>query len=294
MKDGSDAIADWAILNALVNSAAGATWVSFHHGGGVGMGYSLHAGMVVVADGTDAARAAARARAHERSGMGVIRHADAGYPRGARVLRGARAARAACSVASSSTTSASSSRATGAGGQLGLVHDAAVVVRNGRVAFAGAARRAAGRARAATTSLDAGGRLVTPGLVDPHTHLVFAGSRAHEFDLRNQGKSYLEIQEAGGGILATVQATRAASDDELVGGARGAARSLPRAGRHRRRGQDRLRPDDRGRAAPARRDPGGARVARRRRLADAARARAAAGRRRRDARALRARASPTS
>jgi urocanate hydratase len=79
MRDGSDAVADWAILNALVNTAAGATWVSFHHGGGVGMGYSLHAGMVVVADGT--ARAA---RCLERvlvtdPGMGVIRHADAGY-----------------------------------------------------------------------------------------------------------------------------------------------------------------------------------------------------------------------
>ena len=79
MKDGSDAIADWPILNALVNTAAGATWVSFHHGGGVGIGYSLHAGMVVVADGT--ARAA---RCLERvlttdPGMGVLRHADAGY-----------------------------------------------------------------------------------------------------------------------------------------------------------------------------------------------------------------------
>jgi urocanate hydratase len=79
MKDGSDAVADWALLNAMVNTAAGATWVSFHHGGGVGMGYSLHAGMVVVADGT--ARAA---RCLERvltcdPGMGVIRHVDAGY-----------------------------------------------------------------------------------------------------------------------------------------------------------------------------------------------------------------------
>ena len=79
MKDGTDAVADWAILNALVNTAAGATWVSFHHGGGVGIGYSLHAGMVVVADGTPRA-----ARCLERvltcdPGMGVIRHADAGY-----------------------------------------------------------------------------------------------------------------------------------------------------------------------------------------------------------------------
>ena len=79
MKDGSDAIADWAILNALVNTACGASWVSFHHGGGVGMCMSLHAGMVVVADGTpDAARRLERVLTSD-PGMGVIRHADAGY-----------------------------------------------------------------------------------------------------------------------------------------------------------------------------------------------------------------------
>jgi urocanate hydratase len=79
MKDGSDAIADWPLLNALVNTAAGASWVSFHHGGGVGMGMSLHAGMVVVADGTaDAARRLERVLTSD-PGMGVIRHADAGY-----------------------------------------------------------------------------------------------------------------------------------------------------------------------------------------------------------------------
>jgi urocanate hydratase len=80
MRDGSDAISDWVFLNALVNCAAGATWVSVHHGGGVGMGYSQHAGMVVVADGT--AEAAHRLERVLRSdpGMGVLRHADAGYP----------------------------------------------------------------------------------------------------------------------------------------------------------------------------------------------------------------------
>ncbi len=79
MKDGSDAIADWPILNALVNTAAGASWVSVHHGGGVGIGYSLHAGMVVVADGSDgAARRLARVLVTD-PGMGVIRHVDAGY-----------------------------------------------------------------------------------------------------------------------------------------------------------------------------------------------------------------------
>jgi urocanate hydratase len=79
MKDGSDAVADWPILNALVNTAAGATWVSFHHGGGVGIGYSLHAGMVVVADGSERAdRCLGRVLVSD-PGMGVIRHADAGY-----------------------------------------------------------------------------------------------------------------------------------------------------------------------------------------------------------------------
>jgi urocanate hydratase len=79
MKDGSDAIADWPILNALINTAAGATWVSVHHGGGVGIGYALHAGMVVVADGSSgAARRLARVLVTD-PGMGVVRHVDAGY-----------------------------------------------------------------------------------------------------------------------------------------------------------------------------------------------------------------------
>jgi urocanate hydratase len=79
MKDGSDAIADWPILNALLNTAAGAHWVSFHHGGGVGIGYSLHAGMVVVADGSDDARERLGCVLTTDSGLGVVRHADAGY-----------------------------------------------------------------------------------------------------------------------------------------------------------------------------------------------------------------------
>ncbi|AKT36155.1 urocanate hydratase [Chondromyces crocatus] len=79
MKDGSDAIADWALLNALVNTAAGASWVSFHHGGGVGIGNSLHAGMVVVADGTEAAARRLERVLTSDPGMGIIRHADAGY-----------------------------------------------------------------------------------------------------------------------------------------------------------------------------------------------------------------------
>lgn len=79
MKDGSDAVADWPILNALVNTAGGASWVSLHHGGGVGMGYSIHAGMVIVADGTEEAAARLARVLRNDPGMGVIRHADAGY-----------------------------------------------------------------------------------------------------------------------------------------------------------------------------------------------------------------------
>jgi urocanate hydratase len=85
MLDGSDAIADWAILNALVNTASGATWVSFHHGGGVGMGRSLHAGQVCVADGTELAAQKIERVLTNDPGMGVIRHVDAGYDRASEV-----------------------------------------------------------------------------------------------------------------------------------------------------------------------------------------------------------------
>jgi urocanate hydratase len=80
MRDGSDAVSDWVFLNALINCAAGATWVSVHHGGGVGMGYSQHAGMVVVADGTDGAKRRLERVLTTDPAMGVLRHADAGYP----------------------------------------------------------------------------------------------------------------------------------------------------------------------------------------------------------------------
>jgi urocanate hydratase len=87
MRDGSDAVADWPILNALLNVASGATWVSVHHGGGVGMGYSIHAGMVVVADGTPAAAARLERVLTCDPGTGVMRHVDAGYPRAIEVAR---------------------------------------------------------------------------------------------------------------------------------------------------------------------------------------------------------------
>ena len=80
MRDGSDAIADWPILNALVNTAAGASWVSVHHGGGVGIGNSIHAGMVVLADGSDEMAERLERVLTTDPGMGVLRHVDAGYP----------------------------------------------------------------------------------------------------------------------------------------------------------------------------------------------------------------------
>lgn len=87
MQDGSDAVADWPLLNALVNTAAGASWVSLHHGGGVGIGYSMHAGMVVVADGSDVAREKLERVLTSDPGMGVVRHVDAGYDRAVQVAR---------------------------------------------------------------------------------------------------------------------------------------------------------------------------------------------------------------
>ena len=79
MKDGSDCIADWPLLNALLNTASGASWVSIHHGGGVGIGYSIHAGQVIVADGTEAMAKRLERVLTNDPGTGVMRHVDAGY-----------------------------------------------------------------------------------------------------------------------------------------------------------------------------------------------------------------------
>jgi urocanate hydratase len=85
MRDGSDAIADWPLLNALLNTSSGASWVSIHHGGGTGIGYSQHAGMVIVADGSSLAGQKLERVLTADPGMGVIRHADAGYERAVEV-----------------------------------------------------------------------------------------------------------------------------------------------------------------------------------------------------------------
>jgi imidazolonepropionase len=107
---------------------------------------------------------------------------------------------------------------TAGGAPYGLVEDAAIAVKGGRIAWAGAAAdrpsQYAGWPRA-----DMGGRLVTPGLIDCHTHIVFGGNRAREFEMRLEGATYEEIARAGGGIVSTVTATRTASVDDLVAGA---------------------------------------------------------------------------
>ena len=87
MRDGTDAVSDWPILNALINTAGGATWVSFHHGGGTGIGFSQHAGMVIVADGTEAAARRLERVLTSDPGMGIVRHADAGYPEAIKAAR---------------------------------------------------------------------------------------------------------------------------------------------------------------------------------------------------------------
>jgi urocanate hydratase len=87
MKDGSDAVADWPILNALLNAVAGATWVSVHHGGGVGIGYSIHAGMCLVLDGSREMEIRAQRVLTTDPGLGVVRHADAGYDASKKVAR---------------------------------------------------------------------------------------------------------------------------------------------------------------------------------------------------------------
>jgi urocanate hydratase len=93
MKDGSDAVADWPVLSALLGAVNGASWMSLHHGGGVGIGYSIHSGMVVVADGTEDAEWRLTRVLNSDPGMGVVRHADAGYDSAKEIARGAFAER---------------------------------------------------------------------------------------------------------------------------------------------------------------------------------------------------------
>ena len=238
MLDGSDAIADWPILNALVNVAAGATWVSVHHGGGVGIGNSIHAGMVVVADGTDEMARAPRAGPDHGPGDGRpaprrrrlrrcargCRRAERSHPdaqrRHARRRRGVTAAPAADrllirDLAQLATPAGADAPLRGADlGRVDVVEDAYVLCEGGAIAAVGRMRDLA-PLDGEVMEIDGRGRCAIPGLVDCHTHACFGGDRVEEFALRARGASYEELHAAGGGILSTVGATRAAGEEGL-------------------------------------------------------------------------------
>ena len=210
MRDGSDAVADWPILNALVNTACGASWVSFHHGGGVGMGKSIHAGQVIVADGTPEAaeriervltadpghgRRAPRRRRATREAIDAARaarrpHADA-RPRARRVSDLASTAPRRCCARPSDGLPVPAPRprrrAARSSPARSRCADGAIAALRGR-------RR---RRRCASTRR---GCAVVPGFVDCHTHLPFAGWRAEEYEMKVTGVPYEEIARSGGGI----------------------------------------------------------------------------------------------
>ena len=231
MRDGSDAIADWPILNALVNVAAGATWVSVHHGGGVGIGLSIHAGMVVVADGTEAAaerlervlttgprdgRRPAPRRRLRRGRVGRARarleHADVRRDCLAVVARllVRDLAQLATPVAAAGTPRRGPDLAA-----VEVLEDAYVLCDDGHRSSRSGGCETCRASTASVEELDGAGLCAVPGLVDCHTHPAWGGDRVEEFSLRAGGASYEELHAAGGGILSTVRATRALGEDGL-------------------------------------------------------------------------------
>jgi hypothetical protein len=237
MRDGTDAVSDWPLLNALLNTASGATWVSFHHGGGVGMGYSQHAGVVIVCDGSESADKRLARVLFNDPASGVMRHADAGYnaiacakEKGVRIRGSLCASPALSPPRGEGVMSEPDERARGEWDTLwtnvhlatmaeatgyGAIRDGAIAARDGRIAWLG---RAADLPDGWTASCveDGGGCWVTPGLIDCHTHIVYAGDRSAEVEDRLNGVTYEEIARRGGGIVSTVRATRAAAPDDLV------------------------------------------------------------------------------
>ena len=233
MKDGSDAVADWPILNALLNTASGASWVSFHHGGGVGIGYSLHAGQVTVADGTADAVRKVCARAQKRSRASASR---AMWTPATNRRRRRPASTASASPWKGSDVASYSSAVVNIGqlvtlagparprvggelSNLAIIRDAAMLIEDGRITALGTFSEIKSKGISQAV-VDAERRCITPGFVDAHTHLVFAGNRAAEFEQRIAGATYQELAAAGGGILRTVASTRTATEDELLSAAR--------------------------------------------------------------------------
>ena len=237
MRDGSDAIADWPLLNALLNTACGASWVSLHHGGGVGIGYSIHAGMVAVADGTDRpiggwSGCSPPIRAPASCATPTPATSSRSRPRGS----GASTCLIACRIADEAGPSAS------AGDEAPREHrPARHLPRRGRAGRhpchprrrAGlggrhdpVGRAASGSCRPSTRHaerIDAGGGLVIPGLVDCHTHLAFGGWRADEFEQRIEGGATSTSPRRAAGSRGRCGSPASASDDALAGRARAAS-----------------------------------------------------------------------
>ena len=190
MRDGSDAVSDWPLLNALLSTAGGASWVSFHHGGGVGMGYSHHEARGRGVRVRDPLREGKRPRPPDA----VVNGADA-------IWTNARLATMA------------------AGPDYGAIEDGAIAVSGGRITWVGARAEVPSTVRTSSTREHDATRAVEYARSDRLSHaprLVYAGSRAGEFEMRLNGASYEEIARAGGGIVSTVAAARAASKEELI------------------------------------------------------------------------------
>ena len=247
MLDGSDAVADWPILNALLNTACGASWVSVHHGGGVGMGKSIHAGQVVVADGTPAGGRPHPPHAARRPG-----HGDRA-PRRRRLSRGDRGGAPRRRAHADARPRARHAPAVTAGAPVdherpasvsfvaaaevltppreGLAHlrgdDCSAQLRSGGDLLVRDGRIAGPHADPdAELVINASGMTILPGLVDCHTHLPFAGWRASEYEPKLRGIPYEEISRAGGGIASSARALRESPDAVILAQSRALAREM--------------------------------------------------------------------
>ena len=260
MRDGTDAVSDWPLLNALLNTAGGATWVSFHHGGGVGMGYSQHAGVVIVADGTDAAAKRLARVLFNDPASGVMRHADAGYeaairtraraepaPADDRLTKGTRWPAATRTIGTRCGSTSISRRSRGCRGATARFATARSPPRTD--ASRGSAGAATFRpASTARVTEDGRGCWLLPGLIDCHTHIVYAGNRSDEFEARLNGATYEDIARRAAGIARDGEGDARGDGSRSAGGERAARREPSRRRRDDDRDQVGLRARSRSRA----------------------------------------------